>query len=670
MSPGAAAHKMDLTELVPAAQGINLHALRGEWEAHIRRKAHKDRPFPRWTLLEDGTAIDDTGQRPADAQLQECVLCNGAVEVKRTDGWCINMHKSSLAHLIWERAGCIVEWVRVEASTDSREKFELKVERDCKRKFAKQDSPSQCSSQSSSSRESARGRRLSIVGAEKKPRLDCEEMAGFGIDPALQGKEPESPLIWERRPDDHADPSIRLKLFDMVKSGQVAAVQRYLKLYPSMAHLRLTGNQHGSCAGQSLVFAAVQSSENSFSLCRLLVDSYGLDPNHRDAEQRSPIFYLIRSLGNLHQQLACLKYLLNKRKTGEDFDRHQFTPLFSAAYLGRVAFIYELVTWGSEINWRDAFGNTAARYAREPQTVAALLNCGADLAETRVMLQRQANRSGATSALEYFECLSPYSGKSLPDAFSFVFRPDGSMYAVMIAQSNDREAILRLESEFVHDHMDLWPSLSREQVIQEVGVPLQQLPREAFGCLKGSQVLKCLHLPPRDGTDIYPSPKVVGYLLMSITYNQDRTGGHVNISHLKVDNKHQKRNCGSLMLLGALRQIGAQIDRHFDLKQKPWNFCLTLAVTEDNATANALYEQMGFKVITKKKSKKGLQWHGLKKEAENGFYTLRREWAAKVHRGEVKAWGRAKTTGGGSSDQGSESEVGSNLSQASYPSRV
>jgi len=349
-----------------SVQGIRLHALRGEWEARIHRKAHKDKSFPRWTLLEDGTAIDETGQKPDYAQLKECVLSSGAVEVKRADGWCINVHKSSLAHLVWEKAGAIVEWVKVEALPDSKEKLEPTVERDSKRKFSNEDKEStgHCPSQSSSGREPARGRRLCIVGAEKKPRLDGEDVAARGSNPALQGQEPESPFIWEKKAESHADPSMRLKIFNMVKSWRFAEVRKYFEQFPSMARMTLTGNQHGGCAGQNLVFAAVQSWEDPCKLCQLLVETYGCDPNHRDSEQRTPIFYLMRSLGNLTQQLACLKYLVNKRKKGEEFDRYQFTPLFTAAYLGRVAFIYELAAWGSDIDIRDAFRNTAARYAR------------------------------------------------------------------------------------------------------------------------------------------------------------------------------------------------------------------------------------------------------------------------------------------------------------------
>jgi ankyrin repeat protein len=192
----------------------------------------------------------------------------------------------------------------------------------------------------------------------------------------------------------------KARWFELLKSGDVAAVQNELQNYPKNFLLNLIDN---SQSHQTCIFYAVQLENISRGdeMLELLLRE-GADPTFRDTYNQTALFYASR-FGHDKQ----IEMLINAGCDPNHKDRFQQTALYYASREGQINTINLLISRNADVNARDELGQTAIFYAcREGKFEAAraLAENGANLNQADRNRQTPlswAKKSGKPELVEY-----------------------------------------------------------------------------------------------------------------------------------------------------------------------------------------------------------------------------------------------------------------------------
>lgn len=169
-------------------------------------------------------------------------------------------------------------------------------------------------------------------------------------------------------------------------------------------------------------------------------------------------------------------------------------------------------------------------------------------------------------------------------------------YFVCAPAVADAWRLRELEREFVLDHFDVfadepWHSqLGPSDWCQIVNViECEEVARQAISSIIAGRTprhctLQCVYVPraPTGGQEA-PPPSIVGYVHVV------NAGGHLDVSHLKVQRDHQRKGLGSLLIAGTVRWAESLRIEVRDLR---------LVVVIRNAPAISLYRTLGFENLS------------------------------------------------------------------------
>uniref|UniRef100_A0A7S4V0C9 N-acetyltransferase domain-containing protein n=1 Tax=Alexandrium monilatum TaxID=311494 RepID=A0A7S4V0C9_9DINO len=166
-------------------------------------------------------------------------------------------------------------------------------------------------------------------------------------------------------------------------------------------------------------------------------------------------------------------------------------------------------------------------------------------------------------------------------------------YSVCSPGVGDAWRLRELEREFVLDHFDVFSDVPWHAQLDPLGwcrlvnvIESEDMARQAITSIIAGKTprhctLQCVHVPRALPGEKGPvgTPSVVGYVHVV------NAGGHLDVSHLKVQRSHQRRGLGSLLMAGTIRWAERQGVEVRDLQ---------LVVVVKNAPAISLYRSLGF----------------------------------------------------------------------------
>jgi len=385
-----------------------------------------------------------------------------------------------------------------------------------------------------------------------------------------------------------------------------------------------------------MFFAAARRGElgGAETVAKQLFD-LGVPATTEDSLCQTPLFYAARE-GNVE----CARFLVEHDCDPNKRDIHMQTPIFYAVREGRSRMTEFLIEKGASLDVFDARGLTPHDYvSKRPPTKRRRLDPRPQpqLSKTRVATksintpQTRKKQAGVTddawrnSSEAHLDAWGRWlSGPSpSPDAGESHLRlkvrwwhaPSGENFsgepkledADILARAGDyyvRRPILEdvpklreLERQFVKDHFDLFQGepWAKKQAVSDwcalVGVIWDEVSAHQAiqNIINGGNAmhssLPCIYAPCGQ------EPEVIGYLHTV----HDLEKSEIDVSHLKVDSRHQGRRLGSLLIAGAARHA---------LRQTWKVQRLCLSVMEANVRAIRLYRRIGFKEmesLTRKK---------------------------------------------------------------------
>mmetsp|Transcript_14959 Transcript_14959/g.35016 ORF Transcript_14959/g.35016 Transcript_14959/m.35016 type:complete len:513 (+) Transcript_14959:83-1621(+) len=427
-------------------------------------------------------------------------------------------------------------------------------------------------------------------------------------------------------------------LFGVVRDGALEAVDRAL----SMAGSRV---RNLNSLNQSLLFYAVQRQDQALEVCRLLVDVHGVSAEQVDKRGQTALHWLATS-----ENVDCVDLLVEKRCQIDHVDGllHQ-TPLFYAAHRSSAAMVRQMLELRAEAGFKDRQGKTPLCWAARADTCKELA------AECSMKGGTCDNKQAIALSLEWHKQNKRFASAkylaacaeawSMRGCLSWAIRQDGaevSAYMTVLARARDVQQLCALEDEFILDHRDILPTGTDGELFEQIGLnPDARIRQETIKSIAqaGSQTgpvkhftVSCHFLPenPKDlkGSARARTHETVGYVYFRVC-NGSRDDeevapnvGHIVVSHIKVNHKHQKRGVATLLLASALQLTESKCP---SLKCKD----LHLLVADRNVAAASLYRKLGFVPSNKVSEQRG--WVSMKLSvAERTLSEMRERWLRMV----------------------------------------